>query len=412
MKRLLVLVLFAACGQDSVPAGDDTPPTGEPVYYGEVQRILNANCVECHSDDPKRLAPFSLTTYEGAVAGATDYAMAYEVMNRSMPPFYARQDGDCGTFPNAHWLSDEDLATLTTWINGGKLEGDPANTVALPPLPGGLAQVDHTVDTGAPFTLDPTLADDFQCFVVDAIGATKFVIGAHVRPGNLTAAHHVILYTLDAAAENDALAKQAAAGGGSYRCDAGPTQAGSAKFLVGWVPGNGATMFPPTTGIRVDGARKMVVQMHYNTANHDGLPDHTTIDLDLADSVTTPAQMIGINGTVNLAPHDIDATATGSVTLPGAAPGARIWGSGVHMHQRGTGATLSVANNNDRCLMDLVNWSFHWQHFYWFETPVSLDGGDTVKLTCHYDTTGDSQNIGFCESTACEMCIQFAYVTL
>jgi hypothetical protein len=99
------------------------------------------------------------------------------------------------------------------------------------------------------------------------------------------------------------------------------------------------------------------------------------------------------------------------VTLPNQVSTARVWGSGVHMHQRGTAAKLTVANDNDRCLMDLVNWSFHWQHFYWFEEPVTLGGGDTVKLTCHYDTTNDTQNIGFCESTDCEMCIQFAYVT-
>src|SRR5262245_60796206 len=111
--KLLVPYAFTlaltACGQDAVPGDDDTtPPTDEPVFYGQVQKIFNANCVECHSEDPARLAPFSLVKYEDAVQAATDFPMAYDVMNRIMPPFYAEQDGDCGKFPNAHWLSDED----------------------------------------------------------------------------------------------------------------------------------------------------------------------------------------------------------------------------------------------------------------------------------------------------------------
>ncbi|MBA2544067.1 MAG: hypothetical protein H0V17_30770 [Deltaproteobacteria bacterium] len=413
MRRVLIAsLLLTACGNDVVPTGDDaSTPTTEPVFYGQVQRIFNDNCVSCHSEDPDRLAPFALVKYEDAVAAATDFPMAYDVMNRVMPPFYADQNGDCGSFRDAHWMTDDELDTLLAWINGGKLEGNPADTVAPPPPPGGLAQVDHTVDTNTSFTISTDQPDTFACFVVDSIGADKFVVGAHVKPGNLTVAHHVILFTLDQAAEDDAVAKQAAAGGSSYRCDGGPTQAGEAKFLVGWVPGNQATVFPPSTGIRVDGARKMVVQMHYNSAHSDGRTDRTTIDLDLADSVQVPAQMARISGNVNLPPQQIDATSTGTVTIPNALPSARIWGSGVHMHQRGTAAKLTVASDNDRCLMDLVNWSFHWQHFYWFEEPVALDGGDTIKLTCHYDTTGDTQNIGFCETTDCEMCIQYAYVT-
>jgi hypothetical protein len=407
---LASLVLFAACGEDVAPI-DPLPdaPTGEPVFYGQVQKILNDNCVSCHGTDPSRLAPFALVSYEDAVAAATDFPMAYDVMNRVMPPFYADQDGDCNSFRDAHWLDDTEMQTLVAWINGDKLEGDPAASVAPPPPPGGLPQTDRVVDLGAPFTVPTATPDYFACFVVDAIGADKFVTGAHVKPGNLTVVHHVILYTMDATAEQEALTRQAQAAG-PYQCDGGPTSAGKTNFLVGWVPGNQATLFPPDTGIKVDGARKMVVQMHYNNANSDGLPDDTTIALDLADSVAIPAQMVGISAPVNLAPHDTDAVAVGTLNLPGALPSARIWGSAVHMHQRGTSAKLSIANQ-DRCVLDLVNWSFHWQHFYWLQEPVPVSGGDKIQLECHYDTSNDTTNVGFCESTECEMCVQYAFVS-
>jgi hypothetical protein len=409
MKALpLALITLVACGNDSVPPSDD-PPVTEPVYYGQVQRIINDNCVECHSTDPDRLAPFSLATFEDVKAAAdADMPIAYDVMNRVMPPFYANQDGDCHTFPNAKWLSPEDMDTLVTWVNGSRLAGDPANSSATPaPELPVLDRRDHVVDIGVSYTPIATAEDDFRCFVVDAIGADKFVTGVHVKPTNLTVAHHVILFTLDTQqAEDEAVAQQLAAGG-PYRCDGGPTALGS-TFLAGWVPGQQATVFPPSTGIAVDGTRKMVVQMHYNLAHSDGQPDRTTIELQLEDNVATPAQMIRISGDVDLPPRDPDATATGSVTIPANAPNLKLWGGGLHMHQRGTGARLAA---NDQCLMDLVNWSFHWQHFYWYAQPVELRGGDKVSLTCHYDTSNDTTRVGFCEGTECEMCIQFGYVT-
>jgi hypothetical protein len=398
MRHLIaVALLLAACSEEPTP-----PPPTEPVYFGQVQRIVNENCVECHSASPERLAPFSLATYEDVLAAATDMPLAYAVMNRNMPPFYADQDS-CNTFSNAHWLSQEDIDTLVAWTNGAKLAGDEANAVTTPPpnLPT-LSRVDRTLDIGAPYTPGTGAPDEFRCFLVDAIGAGKFVTGVHVRPTNLTVAHHAILFQLETdAAEAAAIASAA---NGPYDCPGSPKDG---TFLTGWVPGMQAALFPPGTGIATN-SRKMVVQMHYNTSNGDGEPDHTTIDLQLADSVAQPAQMVRISGDVDLPPRDPDATAVGTLTVPGSGAVAKLWGTGIHMHQRGTGTQLT---RNNECLLDLVNWSFHWQHFYWYDAPVELRGGDRIELTCHYDTSLDNQRVGFCEGTECEMCIQVAYVT-
>jgi hypothetical protein len=94
--------------------------------------------------------------------------------------------------------------------------------------------------------------------------------------------------------------------------------------------------------------------------------------------------------------------------VPGSGTVAKLWGTGLHMHQRGTGSQLT---RNGECLQDLVNWSFHWQHFYWYDAPIDLRGGDKIALTCHYDTSSDNERVGFCEGTECEMCIQFGYTT-
>ncbi len=408
----LLLVLLGACGNDSaVPPGSvPDAPTGEPVYYGQVERIINDNCVECHSASEARLAPFSLATFEDVKAAAdAQLPIAYDLMNRVMPPYYADQDGACNTFPGAKWLSPEDLDTVVTWVNGSRAEGDPANAITTePPTLPKLDHEDRTIDTGMSYTPVPSDgSNDFRCFVVEGVDTNTFVTGIHVRPSNLTIAHHVILFTLDSPqAEADAVMQQQAAGG-PYRCDGGPK---NATFLAGWAPGGQATIFPANTGISVVGQRKMVVQMHYNVEHSDGLPDRTKIALQLEATVAKPAQMLPISAPIDLPVGNADAVATGTTKLPASLGTVTLWGSAIHMHQRGIGAKLSVDGSN-QCLIDLVNWSFHWQHFYWAAEPVELHGGDTVRLSCHYDTTGETQRVKFCEGTECEMCIQFGYVT-
>lgn len=413
MKRSLASLVAlslgcAACGSDSGPA-----PT-EPVYYGQVQRILQESCVECHSASADRLAPFSLATYDDAVAAARGTPMAHAVMTRSMPPYYATNDGSCQTF-TTKWLGDADLDTLVAWLNGSLSAGDPAQSLPPPtPMPG-LPAVDATLDLGFDYTPDGRLADDYRCFVVDALGSTpgeRFVTGAHVRPQNLSVAHHVIVFSLDSEqAQAQAEALDAADAGPGYACSAGgPVDAG-ATFLVGWAPGNGAQLFPAGTGIPVVNNRKMVVQMHYNLAASNGRPDRTRIELDLADSVTARGTMVPVRADVDLPPRTREASTTGVRKIPAALGQVRLWGSMVHMHQRGTSAELSLSGSHNACLARLEQWSFHWQHYYPYAAPISLAGGDTVSLTCRYDTSNDALPVRWGEGTNDEMCIAYLYVS-
>jgi hypothetical protein len=403
-RPALLIGLAAACSSPT-PA---TPVA--PVYYGDVQRILNDSCVECHSADPDRLAPFSLATYQDAVAAAENTPINYAVMNRTMPPYYATNDGSCQTF-TSKWLSDDDLARLTAWTQGTRPAGDPARSVAPPPPEPGLARADHVLDTGTSYQPDQAVADDYRCFVVDGIGADRFVTGYEVRPGNLSVVHHVIVFSLgDAQSEADVVARDAAAPGPGYPCFSGPTDAG-ASFLVGWAPGGGAREFPAQTGIPLVGARKLVVQLHYNVANSDGMPDRTTVALSLADQVTHRAQIISVRGDVNLPPRTVDAVASGTRGLPRSLGDLRIWGAALHMHQRGTAAEVSVDRGGNTCLADLASWSFHWQHMYWYQQPVAVAGGDTLRVTCHYDTSSDVTPVKWGESSTDEMCLAYLYVS-
>lgn len=409
----LLIVPLAACGSSGSPAddtGDDVPPG--PVYYGQVDRILNDNCVMCHSADADRLAPFSLATYADAVDAADNQPVAYEVMNRLMPPYYADDSGACQSFKDMPWLSDDDIDSLTTWMNTGRAEGDAANASAPPQPLETLARVDATLDFGADYTPDAALTDDYRCFVVDPGNATDMFLTAYqVKPGNATAVHHVIAFSLsNAQAETDALANDAAAPGLGWPCIGGTGVTG-ATMVGGWAPGSGAAVFPSDTGLRIPGGRKMIVQMHYNLASADGNPDRTTVDFTLEPSVANEALIVPIAAPISLPPGQPDVTATGTLRIPNFVGDVTVWSTAIHMHQRGLGGTTLRETTGNTCMVDMVNWSFHWQHTYAYEHPIVMHGGQQLELTCHFDTTDDTSPVYWGESTTDEMCIAFNYVT-
>ncbi|HEY0189659.1 MAG TPA: hypothetical protein VGC42_00960 [Kofleriaceae bacterium] len=411
MTKLWIAVLLAglaACGNDT--AGDDqAPPPSTSVYYGQIDQILNDNCVQCHSADPDRLAPFSLATYGDALAAANDQAVPYAVMTRQMPPYYADNDGSCGHY-DTKWLTDDQIQSLTTWFNGDHAMGDP--TKAAPP-PGQLPDLDHvdvTLDPGAEYSPPVSAGTDlYRCFIVDpALTADRFLVGDYVHPKNNAIVHHVIVFALpDAAAEQQAATLDAQDQALGYDCFGGPG-IDNASFLIGWAPGQGAINFPATTGVRVKGGRKLIMQVHYNLTNLavDSSPDRTTVDLQFTDSVEHEAQIASVRGDVNLPPHDPDATAAGTRKLP-AAP-LKVWGSALHMHTRGTKAEVDAGSS---CLIKLDQWSFHWQHFYWNTQPTMIPASSQLKVTCHYDTGDDSAPVVWGEKTTDEMCLAYLYMT-
>ncbi len=411
MRPILILVslVIVACAPEAPPRDEEVPT--EPVYYGEVDRILAENCVECHSASPDRLAPFSLATYDDAVASAENAPIAFAVMNRMMPPYFADDSGSCRTYHDNKWLTDDQIAALVAWTNGARAAGDPARaSPPADPLPA-LVSVDAVLDLGGDYLPTQSVDDEYRCFVVDPGQTTdQFLTGFHVHPGNASVVHHVIVFSLpDAAAADEAVALDAAAPGLGYPCQGGAGPAGAA-FLLGWAPGNQAVFFPTETGIRIASHRQVVMQIHYNLAGSDGLPDRTTVDFQLAGAVVDEARIVGIPASVNLPPGQSDVTAVGSINVPLGRTG-RVWGTAMHMHQRGTGGGVAMRGESDACLLDLANWSFHWQHFYWFDEPAVLSGGEQLEVTCRYDTSDDTAPVTWGEGTADEMCLAYLYVS-
>ena len=107
----------AATAQDVRFAAD----RGEVTYAADIAPIMEENCVRCHH--PGTAAPMALQTY----ADVRRYAnrIKTSVENRMMPPgWYIDPTVGVQDFKNNPQLSDEQIETISRWVDAGAPQGD------------------------------------------------------------------------------------------------------------------------------------------------------------------------------------------------------------------------------------------------------------------------------------------------
>ncbi len=400
---LASLVVLVACDDGT------TPPDPEALtFYEDVAPIFAENCLGCHSEGG--IGPFELVTYEDAAEWPTEIRAS--VMSRAMPPFKIDNSGDCHTYRDARWLTDEEMNTIAGWIDTGMAEGDPANApeVPAPPTLGDEANV--TLDMGV--TYAPTGdGDDYRCFVIDPENDEDvFITGFEMHPGEPRTVHHMLLFALD---DEEAIAEAADLDAADdipgYRCFGGP-RAGDGRFLAGWAPGGPPTRYPANTGVRLVGGSKVVMQLHYNLAAGP-LPDRSRLDLITTPEVSREGQVVPVvDSTFALPPRERYVTTTASEM--DAVP-LRLTVHGVAPHMHTLGRTLRVdllRDGEEMCAANVPEYDFNWQQFFMYEEPIRAKPGDGVKITCGYDTSTRDSMTRWGDGTEDEMCLAYLYVTV
>jgi hypothetical protein len=409
----LALVLLTGCIDPEDPArgrpidaGPRLDAPGGVNYREHVAPILAEHCFHCHTDGA--ISGIVLDRFDDAVRLAS--RIAERTADRTMPPWYANNSGDCRTYEDANWLEDEELAILAEWAVS-RAEGP--TDVPIPPARTlrTLDRIDATVDIGTPYT--PSLVGDdhdtLRCFVVDSVTPTDVFLTAYqVVPSEPRVVHHVILFhpdVEDVVAQGEALAAEDSERG--WECPGGPRMA--AHPIALWAPGGGATEFPAGTGVRIVGGRPLILQVHYNTVGSGPLPDLTEVQLRTETSVPSEAQILPVaDHELALPPRMPSVSTTGSVRAPTA---ARIWGVFPHMHQRGLDLDVRATDGTEACLIDMTNWDFGWQGAYFFSEPQDIARGTRLEITCTYQTMEDSDVVTWGETTADEMCLSYVYAT-
>jgi hypothetical protein len=415
MRRLAIVVALAAGCSSSSP----------PTYWSSIKAIADEKCVGCHSEG--NIAPFTLTSYADFASHSGMVRQA--VMSRVMPPWPPGQG--CSDYVADRSLTDDQIATITSWIDAGAVEGNPKDYHQAQSTVPGLSRVDRTLQLAAPYT--PTLSpDEYRCFLMDWPDTTdKYISGFRAKPGNAKIVHHVIAFLAEPADVPTYQQLDAADATPGWVCFGGPGGNARARWLGAWAPGSLGTDYPPNTGLKVVPGSKVVLQVHYNLTQNDGGADQTGVELKLDDSVQKQAI---IQPWANLSWIQQQ-----TMVIPAGTPDQKIswafnpasywpyitnnliaanvpvtmWSASLHMHTRGIRARLEIqhADGTNECMLDIPKWDFHWQGAYGFVQPKTYQPDDTLYLECHFDNSNSTIDRNWGEGTDDEMCLGGFYLT-
>ena len=126
-------------------------------FARDIAPILQRSCQKCHS--PNGLGPMPLTTYDEVRPWARSIKQHTSV--RDMPPWFIEKDIGIQRFKDDISLSDEDIATIAAWVDGGAPRGNPADMPPTPEFP----------PAGAWTSGEPDLVLSSPVFTVRAVGA-------------------------------------------------------------------------------------------------------------------------------------------------------------------------------------------------------------------------------------------------
>ncbi len=398
-----------------------TRKDGSVTFYRDVLPIVQKKCQECHR--PGAVGPFALMTYKQAVNWADD--IKEYVQERKMPPW---KPVEGPAFLGERKLSDHEIATLTSWVDGGMPEGDPKD--APPPrqfVEGWqLGQPDLVLTVPEEMTVGASGPDLFRCFVLPTkLTEDKFVTAVEVRPGNNRIVHHTLNY-FDTSGKGRELEQKAQEQKDDKQGDSGPGYSaamglgflptrGQVGSLGGWAPGNVPHHLPDGYGYFLPKGSDIIIQTHYHR-NGRVEKDRTSIGLYFAKgSQTKHWKNIVLPGRFWFIPPGNDhyrvqggLEVLDECTLYSVMP---------HMHMLGreVKVTLTPPGGKPRTLVAIKDWEYNWQETYFFKEPIIVKPGTRLEVEAIYDNSTRNPNnpfnpprwVKFGEQTTDEMCYVF-----
>jgi hypothetical protein len=260
------LALACACSS----ARDDQPPPPAaieaapppPTFHGEVAPLLSEACGDCHREGGAAGYPFDARN-----ATALSWLIAERVASRDMPPWLP---GPLGVPTlGSRRLDDRDIATLVAWHEAGaplgEPDGRPLPRRATVPAPDRAPDL-RLVAAGYALPLDPRVADEPRCFVIDvppeAYGA--WITALRWAPGTARGIHHISGTVLDEAAAERARSLEGADGRPGFDCTGGlATLAPGIPLAPSGSGDDLAAVLPAGTGVLLPDGAAVVLAIHY-----------------------------------------------------------------------------------------------------------------------------------------------------
>ena len=91
-----------------------------------------------------------------------------------------------------------------------------------------------------------------------------------------------------------------------------------------------------------------------------------------------------------------------------------IYRVSLHMHQRGTAATLTLVrpDGTRQCILDIPRWDVDWQGSYRLGSPLRVEPEDRLELRCTWDNSAPgARDVEWGNQVADEMCSSGLYIS-
>ena len=412
--------LAAAVAIAHAPAAAQDHPT----FAKDVAPIIQQNCQICHQ--PGSIAPMSLTSYEAVKRYAP--RIRDKVAARIMPPWHIDRSVGIQEFKNDRGLTDEELETLVTWLDGDMPFGDEADMPPPPVFPDGsewqfadqFGEPDLVIRS-EPYTLAAQTQDKwFRPETPTGLTEERWVKAIEIRPSwpdGRRIVHHTLAYLVQD--ENpDEMTAETAALSTSSRAMGGP------GLFMEWAVGKVGEIFP-------DGAGKLMLpgstirwEVHMHAIGQEVKDSYVELGIWFYPKDRIPrnrTRLAFFNATgddLDIPPGEIAVTQDFHLLRwP-----SRLENYQPHMHMRGKAMSMAALYPDGRKeILSQVNnfqWNWHVNYIYADHAAPLLPAGTTLVFTAWHDNTPENPNnpdhtqwVGWGDRTVDEMAHAWVDVT-
>lgn len=350
-----------------------SPVTAEVTYHGEIARLVQRHCGECHRDGG--VGPFALDSYDDLTAHA---GMVKEVLRRgTMPPWFAADEASNEseqattplTWANDRSLAANEKATLLAWLSSDRPLGDPADAPQPYRFPDGwmIGEPDQVWGFAKPEPVKATGVMPYQNIVVETgLTEDRWVQAIEIRPGSPEVVHHVLVHVLRP--EEDDVPQEDREG-----------------YWAVYVPGQSVQSYPEGFAKKIPAGARLNFQMHY-TPNGTATTDSTRIGVVFCDEPEHEVRTAGIvNTRLSIPPGASNHREDASIPIP---TDAMVLGFFPHMHLRGKACRYELTRGDQTTtILDVPRYDFNWQLSYRLAEPLRLMAGDRLHFTAWFDNS-------------------------
>ena len=321
----------------------------------------------------------SLLTYEDVRPWVR--SMKSRVSQRQMPPWHIdRNAGTLHSFKNDPSLSDAEINTIVSWIDGGTPRGNAADLPAPRKFEDDdrwhIGKPDLIVSIAKPNVIAAQGSDWWGDFYADSgLTEDRYIkaIEAKPSPAARKVVHHAVTYLMGAE------------GGGAM-----------GGVLNEYAVGKNGDIFPEGSGKLMKAGSRIRFNMHYHSVGEE-TTDATSVGIIFYPKGVVPKHVMQTVLAPNQDDLDIPAGADNvrsdayyKMDRP-----ARLTGFMPHMHNRGKRQCIEAIFPNMAVeQFNCVNYDFQWQIVYDYTDDIAplLPAGTIIHVTSWHDNSSANRN--------------------